>query len=416
MNNLNKGKLYPREKYLSRIRGFYHEYEIIKVITGVRRCGKSSLMKMIIQELIEQNIPEENIFYFNLDKRPYVSIRKPEQLDELIEKHYRPDTNQYLFIDEVQNVENYENVINSWREEGNLSIFLTGSNSYLLSGELATKLTGRYIEFNVLPLTLDEFVGIKHYFGKEIPTDSQELLNEYIYEGGFPYMVRLDSLADKRTYAENLIEEIYIKDIEKRIKIRNRSAFDAVMKYIIGNFGATTSITNIVNALKQNGINIKAETVHRYIEALINAKIIMPCERFDIKSKKTLKAEKKYYLSDLSFYYSMNTDNRINYGPVLENIVYNYAAGMNYKISVGKIGKLECDFILRNESLSYSYVQVAYTILSSEETENREYRSLESVSGDNYPKYVMTTDKLLQNRNGIHHVNLIDFIISEKEF
>ena len=416
MNNLNKGKLYPREKYLSRIRGFYHEYEIIKVITGVRRCGKSSLMKMIIQELIEQNIPEENIFYFNLDKRPYVSIRKPEQLDELIEKHYRPDTNQYLFIDEVQNVENYENVINSWREEGNLSIFLTGSNSYLLSGELATKLTGRYIEFNVLPLTLDEFVGIKHYFGKEIPTDSQELLNEYIYEGGFPYMVRLDSLADKRTYAENLIEEIYIKDIQKRIKIRNRSAFDAVMKYIIGNFGATTSITNIVNALKQNGINIKAETVHRYIEALINAKIIMPCERFDIKSKKTLKAEKKYYLSDLSFYYSMNTDNRINYGPVLENIVYNYAAGMNYKISVGKIGKLECDFILRNESLSYSYVQVAYTILSSEETENREYRSLESVSGDNYPKYVMTTDKLLQNRNGIHHVNLIDFIISEKEF
>lgn len=409
-------KLYPREKYLSKIRGFYHECEIIKVITGVRRCGKSSIMKMIIRELLEQGISENDILYFNLDKRPYIGLTKPEQLDELIEKNVRQDTVQYLFIDEVQNVKNYETVVNSWREEGNLSIFLTGSNSYLLSGELATKLTGRYLEFNVLPLTLDEYVGIKEYFNKDIPTDSQELLNTYIHEGGFPYTVRLDTLADKRTYVQGLIEEIYKKDIQKRIKIRNRTVFDAVMKYLISNFGATTSVQNIVDDLAKNGIKTKIDTVNRYIEALVSAKIIMPCERFDMKSRKSLKGEKKYYLSDFSFYYAMNTDNRINYGPALENIVFNYATSKDYKASVGRIGRLECDFILRDKSLSYSYVQVAYTILASKETEDREYRSLESISGDNYPKYVMTTDKLLQNRNGISHVNLMDFIIAGKDF
>lgn len=409
-------KLYPREKYLSKIRGFYHECEIIKVITGVRRCGKSSIMKMIIRELLEQGISENDILYFNLDKRPYIGLTKPEQLDELIEKNVRQDTVQYLFIDEVQNVKNYETVVNSWREEGNLSIFLTGSNSYLLSGELATKLTGRYLEFNVLPLTLDEYVGIKEYFNKDIPTDSQELLNTYIHEGGFPYTVRLDTLADKRTYVQGLIEEIYKKDIQKRIKIRNRTVFDAVMKYLISNFGATTSVQNIVDDLAKNGIKTKIDTVNRYIEALVSAKIIMPCERFDMKSRKSLKGEKKYYLSDFSLYYAMNTDNRINYGPALENIVFNYATSKDYKASVGRIGRLECDFILRDKSLSYSYVQVAYTILASKETEDREYRSLESISGDNYPKYVMTTDKLLQNRNGISHVNLMDFIIAGKDF
>lgn len=416
MTNLITENLYPREKYLSKIRGFYHEYEIIKVITGVRRCGKSSIMKMIIRELTEQGISEDNILYFNLDKRPYSRIVKPEQLDGLIEKYYKPDTIQYLFIDEVQNVKDYETVINSWREEGTLSIFLTGSNSYLLSGELATKLTGRYLEFNVLPLTLDEFVGIKKFFNKEIPSDSQDLLRSYIYEGGFPYAVKLESFADKRTYVQGLIDEIFQKDIKRRIKIRNRTVFDAVMKYLISNFGATTSVKNIVNDLSKNGIKTKPDTVTRYIEALISVKIVIECERFDMKSRKSLRGEKKYYLSDFSFYYAMNTDNRINYGLALENIVFNYAISKDYKASVGRIGKLECDFIFRDKAISYSYVQVAYTILASKDTEEREYKSLEAIRGDNYPKYVVTTDKLIQNRNGIKHENIIDFIIQEKNF
>lgn len=416
MKSLNLDELYTREKYLAKIRGFYHECEIIKVLTGVRRCGKSSIMKMIIGELIVSGVSWENILYFNLDKRPYMQITKPEQLDKLIEDSYLPDRKQYLFIDEVQNVRNFEPIVNSWREEGNLSIFLTGSNSYLLSGELATKLTGRYLEFNILPLTPEEFVGMKQFFGKSVPSDEQELLNAYIHEGGFPYAIRLDSIRDKRTYVQGLIDEIYKKDIQKRIIIRNRTVFDAVMKYLINNFGATTSIRNIVDDMNRDGIKVKRETVNRYIEALVNAKIMMPCDRFDMRSRKSLKGEKKYYLSDFSFYYALNTDNRINYGPALENIVFNYVASHDYKISVGKIGKLECDFILRDRELHYSYVQVAYTILANKETEDREYRSLEAIKWDNYPKYVATMDKIMQERGGIRHINIMNFIKENGQF
>ncbi len=416
MKNNNLGELYPREKYLSKLRGFYHECEIIKVLTGVRRCGKSSIMQMIIGELLSSGVSQDDILYFNLDKRPYMRITEPEQLDKLIEEKYHSDKIQYLFVDEVQNVNEFESIINSWREEGNVSIFLTGSNSYLLSGELATKLTGRYLEFNILPLTPDEFVGMKLFFSKSVPTDMQELLNAYIYEGGFPYAVKLDSISDKRAYVQGLIDEIYKKDIQKRITIRNRTVFDLVMKYLINNFGSTTSIQNIVNDLKKNGTNIKRETLDRYLDALVSAKILMPCDRFDMKSRKSLKGEKKYYLSDFSFYYALNTDNRINYSPALENVVFNYATSHDYKISVGRIGKLECDFILRDKDLNYSYVQVAYTILASKETEDREYKSLEAIKGDNYPKYVATMDKLIQSRSGIKHINIMDFMKENKKF
>lgn len=408
--------LFSREKYLSKIRGFYHECEIIKVLTGVRRCGKSSIMNLIIRELLSQGVCEDNILYFNLDKKPYININTPEKLDALIEKHNTAQGKKYLFIDEVQNVKNFETILNAWREEGNFSIFITGSNSYLLSGELVTKLTGRYIEFNILPLSFDEYLNAKKHFNKIIASDDQTELRNYIMEGGFPYTIKLDSVDDKRNYVKNLVTEIFEKDIRKRVKIRNKSVFDSVMTYIINNFGSTTSITNIVEDLAKNGINVKRETVNRYIDAMVSAKILMPCTRFDMKSRKSLTGEKKFYLSDLSFYYALNTDNRINFGPALENIVYTYAVGMDYSVSVGKIGKLECDFILRNNQSDYAYVQVAYTILASRDTEEREYRSLESITWDNYPKYLLTTDTLLQKRNGIIHANLIEFMREEKRF
>ncbi len=405
-----KKDLYKREKYLNKIRGFYHESEIIKVLTGVRRCGKSSIMNLIAGELIESGVKRENILYFNLDKKPYDTVSTSDALDKLIADNSTAKGVKYLFIDEIQNVKGFERVINSWREEGDFSIFITGSNSYLLSGELVTKLTGRYIEFNILPLTFDEYIEIKKFFGKQLSSDNMTELRNYILEGGFPYVAKLNSINDKRLYVQNLINEIYEKDIRKRIQIRNRASFEAIMKYVINNFGSTTSIQNITDDLKKKGTTIKRETVNRYINALISAKILIPCDRFDMKSRKSIMGEKKYYLSDLSFYYALNTDNRINFGPVLENIVYTYAASNNYMISVGRVGKLECDFILRDNEMNYSYVQVAYTILESKDTEDREYRSLEQITWDNYPKYLLTTDNLLQKRNGIIHANLINFI------
>lgn len=408
--------LYKREKYLKKIRPFYSEEDLIKVITGVRRCGKSSLMETICDELKQtMGVKDEQIIYIDLDSRKNRNIKTADALETLIESQTTPKEKIYLFIDEIQNVDSFEEVINGYRTDGGYSIFITGSNSYLLSGEMSTKLTGRYIEFELYTLSFDEYLEMKRFYNKDINPNTIVELNNYILEGGFPRTIQFDDLQVKRTYTESVVREIFEKDIRKRVKIRNREAFESVEHFIINNFGATTSISGLQESLEKNGMKISRATLSNYIKILVDAKILYECSRFDMKSKKSLSGEKKYYVSDLSFYFSLNTDNKINYGPVLENIVYFYAKSQGYSISVGRIGKLECDFILRDHKMNYVYVQVAYTIALSKITEDREYKSLESIR-DNYPKYVMTTDYLLQNRNGIKHVNLIDFIISNSKF
>ncbi len=406
---------YPRENYLKKIRDFYHATDIIKVITGVRRCGKSCLMETIAGELKSSGIPEENINFFDLDSKEYNKVLKPVQLEQLIESVQNANGTKYLFIDEIQNIKGFETVLNGFRGTGEWSIFITGSNSYLLSGELMTKLTGRYIEFEMFPLSFEEYEDIKKYYGKEIAADRQEELQNYIFEGGFPRTIQLDNMAAKRRYVQSVISEIYEKDIRRCLKIRNKSTFEAVQKYIINNFGATTSLKSLKKSIEKTGTPISEATIARYITALLDAKILYECPRFDMKSKKSLSGEKKYYLADLSFYYAQNTDNRINFGPVLENITFVYARSHDYSVSVGRIGRLECDFILRDNEMNYSYIQVSYTIGLSKETEDREYRPLESIR-DNYPKYVVTADSLLQKRNGIEHVNIIDFMRNGKLF
>ncbi|MBQ3334370.1 MAG: ATP-binding protein [Eubacteriaceae bacterium] len=408
-------ELYAREKYLKKIRAFYHSEDIIKVITGVRRCGKSSIMALIADELRAAGIPEDRIITLNLDKRPYHHIKTADALEKTIaEKTKAADLN-YLFIDEIQNVKGFESVLNGFREDGRHSIFITGSNSYLLSGELITKLTGRYIEFEIFPLTFEEYEHMKAFYGIQSDSNPQSELQNYILEGGFPRAVRIETLEDKRTYTQNVVKEILEKDIRQRIKIRNKESFETIRRYLIGNFGATTSINNLHHDLRKNGQTISRQTLTRYIRALVDAQVLYECDRFDMKSRKSIAGEKKYYLSDLSFYFTLNTDNRINDGPVLENIIYLYARSMGSAVSIGRIGKLECDFIMRDPTMRYAYVQVAYTIAPSKETEDREYRPLERIS-DNYPKYVVTTDYLLQQRSGINHVNMMDFMMRENRF
>lgn len=410
-------QLFKREKYLKKIRPFYHETDLIKVITGVRRCGKSSLMQTVAEEIISGGVPENNIVYIDLDTRRYRSIKEADQLDKLIDEFTKTidEGTIYIFIDEIQNVNGFEEVINGFRTDGGCSIFITGSNSYLLSGELVTKLTGRYLEFELFTLSFDEYEAMKNFFGKDVDGNPLNEINNYILEGGFPRTLLFDTLEEKRTYTENVIREIFEKDIRKRVKIKNKAAFEAVRAYIINNFGATTSIKGLHEALRKNGLEITRVTVARYIQTLVDAKILYECTRFDMKSKRSLNGEKKYYVSDLSFYFALNTDNRINYGPILENIIYFYARGQGYAVSVGRIGRLECDFILRDANMNYSYVQVAYTIQASKDTEEREYRALEAIR-DNYDKYLMTLDYLVQKRNGIKHVNLVEFIKNKQVF
>ena len=407
---MNKKKLYKRENYLPKIRGFYHANDLIKVITGVRRCGKSSILQMIAQELLDEGVKENQIVFIDLEKRGYKKIRTADALEELIDDKFKGvKETKYLFIDEIQKVKGFEEVVNAFRAEDDYSIFITGSNSYLLSGELMTLLTGRYLEFEIFPLTYEEYIGMKKFYKMPIDEIPQRELDKYIVQGGFPRTLFFNSDEERRVYIQGLVDEIYKKDIKRRVRIKNLNTFNLVRNYIINNYGASTSVNNIVNDLNKAGIPIRGNTVAKYIQHLVDAKLLYECERFDMKSRRMLSGEKKYYLADLSLTCVTNPDSRINYGPALENMVYLYARSKNYEASVGRIGKLECDFILKDIWLNYSYVQVAYTILSSRETEDREYASLENIK-DNYPKYVMTTDYLIQKRNGIKHVNLFEFM------
>lgn len=401
--------LYKREEYLKRIRGFYHDTEIIKVISGVRRCGKSSLMLTIKQELLDSGISEENCIFIDLDSRKYNKIKTDQDLEDLLESYSNIRGTKYIFIDEIQNIKNFEEVINAFRTDGEYSIFITGSNSYLLSGELVTKLTGRYIEFEIFTLSFYEYIEMKKYYNKQVDSNIINELNNYIIEGGFPKTIQYDSIIDKRSYTNAVVEEIFEKDIKKRVKVRTVETFNLVKNFIINNYGQTMSVLSIQKGLENVGIKVRRETITKYIDILVSAKIIYQCDRFDMKSKRALKGEKKYYLADSSFYYAINTDNRINYGLALENVIYTYARSKKYTVSVGRIGLLECDFILRDDYLNYSYIQIAYTILESKKTEDREYSSLELIK-DNYPKYVLTTDFLIQKRNGIVHANIASFI------
>ena len=408
-------KFYKRETYLEKIRGFYDDTDMIKVITGVRRCGKSCLMSIIAEELRAKGIADSHIVYLDLDRRPYRSIKTPDSLEQLIDKNTPESGTIYLFIDEIQNVIGFEEVINAFREEGRHSIFITGSNSYLLSGELVTKLTGRYLEFEMFPLTFDEYIGMKTFLGKPIAIDIVEEFDRYLREGGFPKALQYDSAEDRHTYIKGIVAEIFEKDIKRRVKIRHLSVFQKVQTYLINNFGATTSISNILYSLKKDGTTIKRETLYRYIEILKDAKILYECNRFDLKSRSSINGEQKYYLSDLGFYFATNTDTRINYGPVLENVIFTYARAHGYSTSIGRIGKLECDFILRRGDSEYSYVQACMTMAASRETEDREYAPLSKIR-DNYPKYILTRNDPIQKRDGIIHKNLPKFMAAGTMF
>ena len=405
---------YRRENYLKRIRNFYDDGSIIKVITGIRRCGKSTLLKSIIEELQEKGVPEKDIIFIELDRKEFKKIVTPEQLEVEIDKRITDNDFKYLFIDEIENVRNFEPVINAYREEGNISVFITGSNSYLLSGELITKLTGRYIEFEMMPLNFYEYIGMKKFLNKEINSNIYIEFEDFIKNGGFPGALYYDDFEDKITYISSVVKQIFEKDIKTNNKIKDVALFEVIEKFIINNFGSIISVSSIYEYLvKKEKIKVDRRTLKRYIDILEKAKIIYSCDLFDIKSKMVLKDEKKYYLADFSIYYTLNTDNRISYGPMLENIVYNYLKSKNYNLSVGKIGKLECDFIARKDFDKYFYIQVSKTI-ADETVEEREYKPFYEIK-NMYPKYLFTSDVLLQDRDGVINVNIADFIYNNQE-
>lgn len=409
--------VYPREKYLKKIRPFY-DSDIIKVITGIRRCGKSFILKAIMNELIDRGIPKKQIIYIPLDRRGYKNIKTSEELETKIESMLGDDENYYLFIDEVQNVFGFESVIHAYAEEG-YSIFLTGSNSYLLSDEISTKLTGRYLNFETYTLDFSEYLEMKRFFKKKIDQDMYVEFEEYILNGGFPKTVEFDDIQARQTYTRGIISEIFEKDVKTRKRISNVPVYERVQSFLLNNYSAPFSLSNLLECLEKEGYKTKATTVRGYIEDLKKAKIIYECNRFDLKSKKSLRREQKYYLSDLALYFAMNTDNRLSYGPSLENMVYLYLASQDYQISIGKIGKLECDFITRSMSGDYAYIQVTYTmqgedIKATERIKEREYRPFRKIR-DGYPRYIVSLDRFRDQQEGVHHINAIDLFLGKEK-
>ena len=254
-------KLYKRELYLSKIRGFYNDPETIKVITGIRRCGKSSLLETIIEELKESDIKEKNIIEIKLDKRPNKNIKTAEQLEKLIESYINDNDFKYIFLDEIQNVNGFEEVIESYRNEKNYSIFITGSNSYLLSGKLITKLTGRKIEIEMLPLNFYEYIDMKRFLNIEEKDSIYEEFNEYIREGGFPGALNYSNEQDRKLYVRNILDDIFIKDIKANQKIKNSETFQNIQRYIINNFGSMISAPSIQKYYNSINISIYIRTI-----------------------------------------------------------------------------------------------------------------------------------------------------------
>lgn len=408
--------VYPREKYLEKIRPFF-DSDIIKVITGIRRCGKSFLLKGIINELYDRGIEQTKIIYIPLDKRGFKNIKTPEQLEEKIESMVEDDEFHYLFIDEVQNVAGFESVIQAYAEEG-YSVFLTGSNSYLLSDEISTKLTGRYLNFEIYTLDFKEYLDMKKYYKLDVNQDMYAEFNEYILNGGFPKTLEFPDVNARQVYTRGIIGEIFEKDVKTRKRISNVAVYERVQSFLLNNYSSPFSITNLLDALKKEGFSTKPSTVRGYIEDLKKAKIVYECNRFDLKSRKAVRREQKYYLADMAIYFAMNTDNRLNFGPSLENMVYLYLVSHDYQVSIGKIGKFECDFIVRDRSQNYAYIQVIYTLQggdakATERIKEREYRPFREIR-DGYPRYIISLDKFRDQQEGVHHINAIDLFLGKE--
>lgn len=413
MNNPSFPRHYRRERYLSKIRPFAKDGDLIKVITGIRRCGKSCLMEDVAAELMESGVDPKDIVFLDLEKRGLRSIKTPEALEATIEQRLVDDDFKYLFIDEVQNVSGFEEVVNAYRADGGFSVFITGSNSYLLSGELTTKLTGRYVEIELFTLTFDEYLGMRSFLGKPKRQQAQDF-REWLRYGGFPKAVEYDDPAAKSRYIEDVVGQIIKKDIYGRSRVRNRAVFERVMSYIINNFGAPTNIEGITRYLNNSlHLPIKRQTLSRYIDLLVAAKVLYKCERFDLKSKKSLLGGEKYYLADTGIYFARNVDATLNYGPLLENATYLWLRAKDYAVSVGSVGKLEIDFIARRPSEGYLYIQVSMSI-ADPDVEEREYRPFKNVR-DNWPQILLTLDPLPSERDGVTHRNLMELMAEDRD-
>lgn len=398
-----------RELYLQQIRPFY-ESDIIKVITGVRRAGKSVLLKTIMDELNANGINDEHIIYLNLEDMDYEYIENASDLNKEIKSRINDNEKYYLFLDEIQHITGFEKALASFRATLNTSLFITGSNSTLLSGELATLLTGRTIEFEVLPFS---FWELKEYLELNNKSFSEDMFYDYLKWGGFP--LRFDYVDETaiRKYLENLYKSIINRDIVKKSRNIDKKSFIDISSYILANAGKEFSPDNICDYYRHhNNKEIARRTVYNYLDKMKKAYLIHSVSRYNIVGKAALKNREKYYAVDMGFR-TINT-NTINFEDTffLENIIYNELLTRGYIVFTGKTFKGEIDFvvIMNNKKC---FIQVTY-LLASADTIKREFGAYDKIT-DASPKYVLSLDKLDMSQNGIIHMNILDFLLHKKD-
>ena len=402
-----------RKKYIDTLRHWKDE-QVIKVITGLRRCGKSTLLQMFRDELMESGIPEEQIVFINFEDLAFEELLDYRKLYKYVCDKLITDKMNYVFLDEVQLVPAYQKAVDSLQLKKNIDIYITGSNAYLLSGELATLLSGRYVEINMLPLSFSEYCRIKG------SSDSEKQFADYMKYGSLPYIANLkDTTEQADVYLEGIYNTIIVKDIELRQQRREKdpnkrrvndiTLLKNISKFLANSIGSPISIKSITNYISSNVKSVSQNTVGDYVEALVEPYLFYPIERYDVIGKNLLKQNCKYYISDLGIRRHLLPRSRYDLGFSLENLICLELMRRGYTVNVGKVGSAEVDFIIRKGE-DTAYLQVTAS-MTDEATFNREISPLRSIS-DNYPKTILTLDRLtLGNYDGILVKNAIDWLL-----
>ena len=399
-----------RKEYFDRLIG-YKDKKVIKVITGVRRCGKSTLLKMFKDYLLAHAVEQEQIISINFEDFEYEPLWDTKALYEYLKERILPDRMMYLILDEIQNVKDFQRVVDSYFIKDNIDIYITGSNSYMLSGELATLLSGRYVKIEMLPFSFAEFVEVHQW-----ENNLERAYQSYIETSSFPYTMYLETAQNQiQDYLRSIYETIILKDVISRKKITDTMMLESVVRFLADNIGNPLSTKKISDTMTSNGRNINVRTVESYISAFMESYIVYQAKRYDIKGKQYLKTMEKYYFVDMGLRSAMlggkaNTD----IGHILENVIYLELVRRGYEVYIGKMENMEVDFVAKNTE-GIKYIQVSASV-REKSTLERELRPLQKIA-DNYPKCIMTLDAdPLADYEGIKRINALDYLMKRVDF
>ncbi len=402
---MNQEKIY-RKQYIDKLISL-KDKNIIKVLTGIRRCGKSTILNQFKDYLISIGINEKNIISINFEDKNNSYLSNSDTLHEYILNNTNKNTKNYIFLDEIQNVVGFEKCVDSLLLRDYLDLYITGSNSYMLSGELATFLTGRYIQIHVLPLSFNEYLG---YYGE---TDELKKYNDYINYGGFPYLINLSDSNEKLEYLDSVYNTVLMKDVISRKKVNDPLILESVCRFLFDNIGSCVSTKKISDTLASNGRKNSVHTIEEYLNALTESYVLYKVNRYDIKGKQLLKTQEKYYLSDLGLRtYLLGKSFDKNMGHILENVIFLELKRRGYKIYIGKNDSTEVDFVVETEN-DLIYIQVALSV-REQNTLDRELNSLKNIP-DHFRKYIITLDYDTNIYNGIKQISAMDFLTGRIE-